>query len=290
MSPSGIYNSGNTCGLNSLLQCMASAGLHRALQPYIGNSPLVHHSFKILEALCLLQNSTVLNIAPFIQELRNRSKGLLASGEQMDVSEIWLILMDMLINDCREKPQDIPKSVNQWMIAFEKDRSRLFAETHGMETTVTRCNKHRSTRHEVFNCLFVPVECPTIQGCLDAHLETDIQLTDWECDECKRKVNALTSVVVSRAPPVFAIALRRYNCKTPVDISRMITLNRKAYKLVGVALHYGVMFGGHYASICMRNGEWYIFDDDHVRPIGNCIDQALQKNTNAYMLFYVLAS
>jgi len=53
-----------------------------------------------------------------------------------------------------------------------------------------------------------------------------------------------------------------------------------------MALHSGNTSGGHYTAICETDGSFLIYDDTNISRV----DNFLEKNKNAYMLSYSLAS
>ena len=58
----------------------------------------------------------------------------------------------------------------------------------------------------------------------------------------------------------------------------------KEYRLISVIMHEGSMDAGHYWSICLRKGEYYIFNDAKVSKVERVF------NRNAYIIIYQLAS
>lgn len=54
----------------------------------------------------------------------------------------------------------------------------------------------------------------------------------------------------------------------------------KEYKLIGVVIHEGSMDAGHYWSIVLRDGKYYIFNDAKVTQVDKVF------NRNAYILLY----
>ena len=66
----------------------------------------------------------------------------------------------------------------------------------------------------------------------------------------------------------------------PINYNEYEILGNNKYELVGVIVHEGSMEGGHYWSICRRDMEYYIFNDEKVsKTVKIC-------NRNAYILCY----
>ena len=56
------------------------------------------------------------------------------------------------------------------------------------------------------------------------------------------------------------------------------------YDLISVSQHYGSSFFGHYISICKKDKDWFVFDDESV----NRISPSNIVNPHAYILIYKL--
>lgn len=56
------------------------------------------------------------------------------------------------------------------------------------------------------------------------------------------------------------------------------------YELQSFVRHHGIASGGHYISFAKVNGQWYEFDDDHVRPVSQA-DVDREKKL-AYLVFF----
>ncbi|KAL4561133.1 hypothetical protein LXL04_033295 [Taraxacum kok-saghyz] len=115
--------------------------------------------------------------------------------------------------------------------------------------------------------------------------------------------DASKRILISRAPPVLTIHLKRF-CqdargrlsKLNGHVSFKDTLDLKPYmdpscckekegyryKLVGVVEHLGSMRGGHYVAYVKGDGVWYHASDAYVRH--TCLEEVMR--CEAYILFY----
>ncbi|OHT00047.1 hypothetical protein TRFO_33332 [Tritrichomonas foetus] len=60
--------------------------------------------------------------------------------------------------------------------------------------------------------------------------------------------------------------------------------NNYVYKLVAVSQHIGSLHGGHYTAQCMRENEWFTFNDRLVQK-SNFVANEIASD-KAYLLFY----
>ena len=215
------------------------------------------------------------------------------------------------------------------------------------------CPAHRSEKDESFTSL--PVDIRNKSGLLESLtsfvqgelLEGDNQ---WVCEACGRKVDAVKRQTVKTLPQMLCIQLKRfeYDYETmqrlkvkdrfefpteldmrpftregmdePADAAPAATPDDKyAYTLMGVVVHSGSAFAGHYYSYIRERvvspdgtvsaGSWHVFDDkrvepydaanlerdtfggkfcsegwDHVRKVNTQIEY--DRPNSAYMLFY----
>ncbi|QQP56111.1 Uncharacterized protein FKW44_000668 [Caligus rogercresseyi] len=125
----------------------------------------------------------------------------------------------------------------------------------------------------------------------------------YKCEKCKVKVPAQKSCLIERPPVVLCVQLKRF-ALTGGKISKSVQLNRKLevsrfvrggkssskleYRLVSMITHVGPSPNcGHYTAIGeASNGQFYQFDDSHVRPVP--VSQAL--NTASYVVMYEMTA
>ena len=219
------------------------------------------------------------------------------------------------------------------------------------------CPAHRSEKDESFTSL--PVDIRNKSGLLESLssfvqgelLEGDNQ---WVCEACGRKVDAVKRQTVKSLPQMLCIQLKRFEydyetmqrlkvkdrfefpteldmrpftregmdeaAASPADAAPTGAPDDKyAYTLMGVVVHSGSAFAGHYYSYIRERvvapdgtvsaGSWHVFDDkrvepydvanlerdtfggkfssegwDHVRKVNTQIEY--DRPNSAYMLFY----
>lgn len=139
-----------------------------------------------------------------------------------------------------------------------------------------------------------------LKDCLDMYMRE--QVSDWICPGCKQTTKPSVQTCIWETSDILVIQLERFSKIGPNQIKNdkeifypdTLDLTQYAqgpgkdsakYKLYGVIIHIGSMFGGHYIAVCHDNdnpNKWHLYDDDRVREV----DQNGAHNGKAYILFY----
>ncbi|CAG9334234.1 unnamed protein product [Blepharisma stoltei] len=180
-------------------------------------------------------------------------------------------------------------------VTFSKNIGFSLITLSSIETHVS-CQeniKPRSTRVTLYDCLH--------QFSQPEKLDQD---NTTYCSKCEGHKRGLKKMDIYKLPNILIIHLKRfkhsqysYNSKNdklvefPVeglDMGRFsITRGDWIYDLYAISNHYGSLDGGHYTAYAKNheNGRWYEFDDSHVSPISEPVENTLIKSS-AYVLFY----
>ena len=174
------------------------------------------------------------------------------------------------------------------------------------------CPAHRSERDEVINSLAVDIRNKSgLLESLGAYVQGELLEGDnkWECEQCGCKVDAVKRQVIKELPHTLCFQLKRFEFdyetmqrlkvkdrfEFPQQLDmRPFTLDDDPaaaaasgdkpewyynYTLMGVVVHSGSAFAGHYYSYIRERvepahgsggtvtpGPWYVFDDRRVEP------------------------
>ena len=128
----------------------------------------------------------------------------------------------------------------------------------------------------------------------------------WDCENCKKKVQATKNAMLYDLPPILIIHLKRFKQKMfyhystskkikdfvtyPIeglDLSRFVETQNKTqakYNLYGVTNHWGETNGGHYVAVCKNPIEkiWVYFDDN---KLYKARDSEI-VSSSGYILYY----
>jgi len=222
--------------------------------------------------------------------------------------------------DLREKLDLV--SMSNWYSHFGKEYSPIMTNMfHGqfMNIITSRQTNERSFRFEPFSSISiaVPERGPmeggpdgkgliSIQDCLDKFFASETLTGDskWESPTAG-KVDAVKGARIWRLPEVLILSLKRFTMMgakvrtrisyplTGLDMSSYCTgmatdEGDAVYDLVGVVIHMGVLYGGHYISLARNpGGEWIVMNDVQV----GLVDPAkVRDNPDAYTLVYQKSS
>ncbi|KAM6180833.1 ubiquitin carboxyl-terminal hydrolase 8 isoform 2-T2 [Erethizon dorsatum] len=288
----GLRNLGNTCYMNSILQCLCNAP-HLAdyfnrncYQDDINRSNLLGHKGEVAEEFGIIMKALWTGQYRYISPKDfkitiGKINEQFAGYSQQDSQELLLFLMDGLHEDLNKGQF---KSTVQCLTCHKKSRT-----------------------FEAFMYLSLPLASTsrcTLQDCLRLFSKEE-KLTDnnrFYCSHCRARRDSLKKIEIWKLPPVLLVHLKRFSydgrwkqkLQTSVDfplenldLSQYVIgpkNNLKKYNLFSVSNHYGGLDGGHYTAYCKNAARqrWFKFDDHEVSDIS----AASVKSSAAYILFY----
>lgn len=238
----GLYNLGNTCYMNSVLQCMFSTSLlveyflkneykhDMNRENFLGSGGEITDGFAVL--IKAVWNGNFKNVTP--RDFRNtigRFNTRFSSYSQQDSQELLLFLMDGLHEDLNlikkreykeeednDKMADGDASKMAWDFHKRLNKSIIVELFQGQFKAATQCLHCRKTsrKFDVFMYLSLPLpsrgSC-SISECLDKFSEVEKLSGDnkWFCPNCKQDRDAVRKMAIWRLPPVLLIHLKRFS-------------------------------------------------------------------------------
>ncbi|KAM3578273.1 Ubiquitin carboxyl-terminal hydrolase 36 [Umbelopsis sp. WA50703] len=309
----GLVNVGNTCFLNSTLQCLTyTPTFAEYLLDRLHSKSCKMKDFCAMCALqdhvqrCLLGDKSgggggVISPRNITGKLRAISSHM-RLGRQEDSHEFLRHLMQAAQKSCLAGLGKLPHSVQETTAVHQ-----IFG---GYLRSQVRCLKCKAESNTYDPCLDLSVDINT-SNTLHRALRDFIKVdhiggrdNKYKCSACHSLVDAEKQMTVHRAPIALTVHLKRftYNWRRGgmdkvskhiefperLDISPFMSqTTRKTarpYELYGVLVHMGggCHSGHYYAYVKNANGKWYCMDDDDVRPVS--IQTVMRER--AYMLFY----
>lgn len=318
----GLSNLGNTCYMNSVLQCLLHSKWlvqYMLLDLYKDHIKLnslemvmVYEINKLMRYMYYYSKQVFnpINFFKYVQIISERLRGGQFLGNyQQDASEFLTFVLDIL-HEGLSKPINIPESIvnaqndphfQKWISLFKNGYSKIVHETYGQyHTRITCASCHNvSYNYDPFGILHLPIpDKPLVQltECFDLFTRRE-RLDDnnlYFCDKCSSHTNAMKQTEIWKAPNTLILCLKRFNDRRfkvnthvqfPLENFVLTTLNGvvQRYSLYAIVNHFGHFEGGHYSSHIKYKNNWYELDDGNVR---NCTTVLEHPSSSAYILFY----
>uniref|UniRef100_A0ABI7XH94 ubiquitinyl hydrolase 1 n=1 Tax=Felis catus TaxID=9685 RepID=A0ABI7XH94_FELCA len=250
----GLRNLGNTCYMNSILQCLCNAP-HLAdyfnrncYQDDINRSNLLGHKGEVAEEFGIIMKALWTGQYRYISPKDfkitiGKINDQFAGYSQQDSQELLLFLMDGLHED------------------LNKDCLRLFSKEEKLTDNNRFYCSHCRTRRDSLK----KIEIWKLPPVLLVHLKRFSYDGRW-----KQKLQTSVDFPLEN-----------------LDLSQYVIgpkNNLKKYNLFSVSNHYGGLDGGHYTAYCKNAARqrWFKFDDHEVSDIS----VSSVKSSAAYILFY----
>lgn len=302
----GLRNLGNTCFMNSALQCLIhvpelqkvflSSDWKKCLNPKnpLGSGGKVAETFAGLIKSIWSPHSNTAIVSPI--DFKNsiaKFNRIFAGYDQQDPFQLLNSVLDALHEDLK--------------IDERNDSSPISKLFHGYTISVIKCSScsyEHTPDPDVFSSLSlnIPNKSPfNLHECFNEMSDVQYPTDDskWYCSNCNRFSKSTTEIFVQTLPSILIVHFKRFNydpesyvhIDTFIDYPLILKFDKHTtpgipkaeYELISVCLKVGSLRGGHaYAYAKLENGEWYCFNDSSVTPIHE--NTVITKH--AYILTY----
>lgn len=296
---SGLTNIGNTCYLNSALQLFIRCSV---LTKFILSNNFYHHNLNTYKNFIqLYQSNNVVTPAP-IKQIVAQKNPQFSGTSQNDSHEFLITLIDLLDSALNEefeyiKRRNLGTAMLESGLLMNQILSKLFESKIVSTLICPKCkNVSKTSNMEKMLSLPLPTNEANISliDCFNYFLQSE-KLNDqnmWNCDACKKEVNATKKITIPSSPKYLFIQLKRFHfgknsskINNPVEIPMEWLLNENKYLLRGFIVHSGGSNGGHYVSYCMDIDKWYLFNDGSVSQVND--EEIIKCARTSYILLYV---
>ncbi|XP_015282279.1 PREDICTED: ubiquitin carboxyl-terminal hydrolase 2, partial [Gekko japonicus] len=320
----GLRNLGNTCFMNSILQCLSNTKelrdyclQNQYLRDLNNNSrmqmALMAEFAKLIQMLWTTSPNESVSPSEFKTQIQRYAPRFVGYNQQ-DAQEFLRFLLDGLhseVNRVLVRPKassdnldhlpDDEKGRQMWMKYLDREDSRIGGE----------CPPGRSPTQHLSKPGFLVSQKSygevNLIDCMRLFTKEDVLDGDEKptCCRCKARTKCTKKFSVQRFPKILVLHLKRFS-EARMRSSKLTTFvnfplkdldlrefasqscNHAIYNLYAVSNHSGTTMGGHYTAYCKNplSGEWHAFNDSRVTPLSS----SHVRSSDAYLLFYELAS
>ncbi|KDO28821.1 hypothetical protein SPRG_20024 [Saprolegnia parasitica CBS 223.65] len=308
----GLSNLGNTCYLNSVLQCLLySPALVQYLLPRATAKamPQLKSGFAAEKVMARLIAQMHASNAPRVVQPRELVVNLkqiakfFRIGRQEDSHEFFRHLLDAMHKQALKaaglKDDNSPMSLSTLVRSVFGGSLRSYVQC-------AKC-KYVSERLEPFLDLSLEISSgiSTIANALRHFTAVETLDTEnaWKCSGCSQRSRASKGLSIHSVPNALVLHLKRFDVfrgklKKHIAFDDVLDLNLGGsvlsakcaekklarYKLTGVLVHSGMSpdCGHYYAFVKSPAGQWFEMNDESVRMVQ--LQTVLSQR--AYMLFY----
>ncbi|KAL2102028.1 hypothetical protein ACEWY4_003789 [Coilia grayii] len=299
----GLHNLGNTCFLNSTVQCLTYT-------PPLANYLLSkEHSRSCHQSgfcmICVMQNHLIQAFAntgnaikpvSFIRDLKKIARHF-RFGSQEDAHEFLRYTIDAMQKACLNGYPKLDRQTQATTLVHQ-----IFG---GYLRSRVKCSICKSVSDTYDPYLDIAVEirqAANIVRALELFVKPDVLSGEnaYMCAKCKKKVPATKRFTVHRTSNVLTLSLKRFanfsGGKITKDVGYPEFLNIRPYMsqstgdpvmygLYAVLVHsgYSCHAGHYYCYVKASNGQWYQMNDSMVHSS----NIKVVLNQQAYVLFYL---
>lgn len=258
----GFINLGNTCYLNSALQCLSHIDnlndntFREQVKKYKkGETPLLDEWLDIQDKMWSEEHDGSIHTMNFIKAFMDKchKKSItFDSFSQNDTSEFLIHFLEFLHEDISRKinfnitgkPETIitnlyNNNLKQFKKMYEKNYSCIIENFYSRTLSITGCTKcnYKTDNHEPVQIITLTMDpkFTSFTDCLDEYVRT-FKLDDdnmWKCDECGECVNPEKKTLFWEFSPIVIFLIKKYNEHGVINnkISYPMELDLEKYKM-----------------------------------------------------------
>ncbi|XP_035303299.1 ubiquitin carboxyl-terminal hydrolase 36 isoform X2 [Cricetulus griseus] len=299
----GLHNLGNTCFLNSTIQCLTYT-------PPLANYLLSKEHARSCHQgsfcmLCVMQNHMVQAFAnsgnaikpvSFIRDLKKIARHF-RFGNQEDAHEFLRYTIDAMQKACLNGCAKLDRQTQATTLVHQ-----IFGGYLRSRVKCSVCKSVSDTYDPYLDIALEIRQAANIVRALELFVKPDVLSGEnaYMCAKCKKKVPASKRFTIHRTSNVLTLSLKRFanfsGGKITKDVGYPEFLNIRPYMsqssgdpvmygLYAVLVHsgYSCHAGHYYCYVKASNGQWYQMNDSLVHSS----NVKVVLNQQAYVLFYL---
>lgn len=231
----GLKNLGNTCFMNSILQCLSHTtyfvnyflqGDNITIKP---NSKLLEEYIDLQKAMYSYQYKT---ISPqFLKNAISKHSSQFSGNLQHDSQEFCSYLLNTLHDDlvinCTGQPEkelnydhmsDEVHAEIMWNKYLKQNRSFIVDTFYGQFKSIVSCSACTYTSRSFDPFMFLTLPIPTknnvsVNDCLEMFCKEEYfnKSNLWYCPKCKQKRNAMKQIQIWKLPKILIVHFSRFS-------------------------------------------------------------------------------